>query len=498
MTDCAYIKNSPANCRQMAACALLLVILAVPAMAETVVTEYYAVFMDSKKVGWAQSLRTVDKGIVRITETMEMTLARGGMSMTIKTIETTIESEDGRPIGFEVEETMGDMTKKVIGKLNEQGKVDITTTAAGASKKTMMDWPSDAIMTEALHQFQLSKGLKETTSYQVNIFSPALLTAVPAKITIGPTQQIDLLGSVVELTEVTTAMMVKAESFITVSYVDKKIDAKKTVIPMMGMALELIACDKAFALSNNDVVDFLGRLLVQCPAPISDVESKKSITYHLKPSDAAKLKFPSTDSQTVQSNPDGTITITVSSVAPASGVKFPYEGDSVEILELLKPTRYLQSDDETVSDLARRAVSGTEDTATAVRQIESFVNGYISTKNLSVGYATAADVAVSRQGDCSEHALLAAAMCRAAGIPARVVSGIVYTPSFAGRKDVFIGHAWAEALVADKWICIDPTRAPCGFGTSHIALAVGSGDPVDFFSMLSTLGYFTIEKVVCE
>jgi transglutaminase-like putative cysteine protease len=267
---------------------------------------------------------------------------------------------------------------------------------------------------------------------------------------------------------------------------------------MLGMNLEMVACDRAFALSDNDVVDFLERLLTQCPEAIADVESKKSITYHLKPADAAKVKIPSTDNQTVQLQTDGTISVTVKPIEAASEAKFPYKGDNAEILELLKPTRYLQSDDETVMDLARRAVSGAKDAATAVGQIESFVNGYITAKNLSVGYATAADVAGSRQGDCSEHAVLAAAICRAAGIPAKVVSGIVYVPSFAGRKDVFIGHAWAEALVGDKWICIDPTRAPGGFGAGHIALAAGSGDPVDFFSMLSTLGYFTIEKVVCE
>ena len=89
-------------------------------------------------------------------------------------------------------------------------------------------------------------------------------------------------------------------------------------------------------------------------------------------------------------------------------------------------------------------------------------------------------------------------MCRSAGIPARVVSGIIYANSFAGRNDVFIGHAWAQAYLGDKWICIDPTQTPTGFGPGHITLAIGNGDPAEFFSMLSILGHFTIEKVVCE
>jgi hypothetical protein len=86
-------------------------------------------------------------------------------------------------------------------------------------------------------------------------------------------------------------------------------------------------------------------------------------------------------------------------------------------------------------------------------------------------------------------------MCRAAGVPARVASGIVYIPDFVGRKNVFGGHAWVEAYVGGKWIGLDATRAPNGFDAGHITMASGSGDPADFFSMASTLGYFKIEKI---
>ena len=40
--------------------------------------------------------------------------------------------------------------------------------------------------------------------------------------------------------------------------------------------------------------------------------------------------------------------------------------------------------------------------------------------------ATAAEVARSREGDCTEHAVLLAALARARGIPARVAMGLVY------------------------------------------------------------------------
>ncbi|MHC4213829.1 MAG: hypothetical protein ACYSWP_10700 [Planctomycetota bacterium] len=34
-----------------------------------------------------------------------------------------------------------------------------------------------------------------------------------------------------------------------------------------------------------------------------------------------------------------------------------------------------------------------------------------------------------------------------------------------------------------------------GYGPGHIALAIGDGDPEDFFNLVGTLGQFKIEKI---
>jgi len=94
------------------------------------------------------------------------------------------------------------------------------------------------------------------------------------------------------------------------------------------------------------------------------------------------------------------------------------------------------------------------------QKIEKFVCEYISDKNLSVGYASAAEVAQSREGDCTEHAVLVAALCRAVGIPARVTVGLVYVDSFGGQENIFGPHAWAEVNINSKWYGLDATGAP--------------------------------------
>jgi hypothetical protein len=462
--------------------------------------EYFAVFMEGKKVGHAIQSRSVADGKVTTSENVSITVSRANVSVTIEMTETGIETAKGEPVGFEVTQKLGAMVMKVAGKVDKQGKVSLTTTSMGTEQKSTLQWPQGALMAEGLRLLTLKKGLKEGTQYSVKIFSPGILQAVDAQIHIGPKQNVDLLGRVVALRKVlTTLNMPGAGEIVSTGYVDEDLRVQKNVMPIAGMQIEMVACAKEFALGKNDVLELIDKLFLESPEPLGNVGSAKSITYHLSPiEETADFIIPSNDNQQVQQLKNGKVILTVKPVTAPAGVKFPYKGRDKIILEATKPTRFLQSDHEQVIDLARRAVGGTKDAAEAARKIEAFVAEYIENRSLSVGYASAAEVAVSKQGDCSEFAVLTAAMCRAVGIPAQVVVGIAYVDDFAGFRG-FGGHAWAQAYVGKKWIGLDASFKGAGRGgydAGHIALAAGNGEPADFFNLATTLGQFKIEKVI--
>jgi transglutaminase-like putative cysteine protease len=220
--------------------------------------------------------------------------------------------------------------------------------------------------------------------------------------------------------------------------------------------------------------------------------------YHLEPLPDANLTIPANDNQQIQRLADGKIILTVRPVATPVGVTFPYKGDNEAALKALEPTAFVQSDQKVIIDLARRAVGRTNDAAEAISRIEAFVADYVEDKNLSVGYASAVEVASSRQGDCSEHAVLTAALCRAVGIPAQVVTGLAYVEEWMTVQNGFGGHAWTQAYVGDKWIGLDAAFRGTGRGgydAGHIALAAGNGDPGDFFSLVTSMGQFKIDRV---
>ena len=472
-----------------------------PAETPRDVIEYFAVFMEGKKVGYAIQSRISADDKVTTSEEVSITISRAAVPVTINMTETCFETTDGKPLGFEVAQDMSIMTMQVSGTVDEQGKMTVTTKSMGEEQKSTLEWPSGAVMAEGLRLLTLEKGLKESETYTVKVFSPGILDALDAQIQIGAKQNVDLLGRVVALTEVTTTLNIPgAGEIVSKTYVDENLRTQKNVMPVAGLNIEMVACAKEFALGENDVLELVDKMFVKSPQPLSNLATVKSITYEVIPTKAtANLTIPSNDNQKVQKL-NGKVIVTVEPVSAPAGVNFPYQGSDPTILEATKPTRFLQSNQKEIIDLARRTVGQTKDAAEAIKKIEAFVADYIENTSLSVGYASAAEVVASRQGDCSEFAVLTAAMCRAVGIPAQVVVGIAYVEDFAGLQG-FGGHAWIQAYVGDKWVGLDAAFKGTGRGgydAGHIALAAGGGEPADFLNMASILGQFKIEKVTVK
>jgi hypothetical protein len=502
-------------------------------------TEYFAVFMEGKKVGHAIQRRTVAEGKVTTSEEVSITISRLDIPITVKMTETGIETIDGRPLAFESIQDLGLMAMKVSGTIDEQRKVNVKAMYTGGEQQSTIDWPEGAVMAEGLRLLEMQKGLKEGTEYTAKVFSPQILDSVDVEIYIGPKRNVDLLGRVVSLTEVKTTTKVPLQNLsllgqpagenmgkgipdekvpqfyeiVSTGYVDENLRLQKNITPVMDFEVEMVACTKEFALGENDVLELVSKMFMPSPQPLDNIGSAKAVVYHLQPMAGANdLKIPVTDNQQVRSEA-GRVIVTVRPVAAPAGAKFPYKGKDPAILEAMKPTRFVQSDNKEIIALARKAVGGTKDAAEAVKKIEAFVAGYVENKSLSVGYASAAEVAASKQGDCSEFAVLTAALCRAVGIPAQVVVGVAYvnwdpmmrriinpqTPDTANAEHVFGGHAWVQAYVGDKWVGLDAafkSAGLAGFDPGHIALAVGNGDPEDFFNLLGTIGQFKIEKAI--
>ena len=84
-----------------------------------------------------------------------------------------------------------------------------------------------------------------------------------------------------------------------------------------------------------------------------------------------------------------------------------------------------------------------------------FTHDRIGDKHYRNGFDLASQVAQSLEGDCTEHAVLNAALMRANGFPTRVVLGVIIILGEQGAMAA--GHAWNEIFYDDRWQVRDAT-----------------------------------------
>jgi hypothetical protein len=64
--------------------------------------------------------------------------------------------------------------------------------------------------------------------------------------------------------------------------------------------------------------------------------------------------------------------------------------------------------------------------------------------------------------------VLAAAMCRAVGVPSKTAIGLVYVNK--GGKPMMGFHMWTEVWINGEWIAIDPTLGLGHVGATHLKI----------------------------
>ncbi|HSC93911.1 MAG TPA: transglutaminase domain-containing protein [Burkholderiales bacterium] len=133
----------------------------------------------------------------------------------------------------------------------------------------------------------------------------------------------------------------------------------------------------------------------------------------------------------------------------------------------LQPSVAVQSRDPAIRRLADEIVGGSASTEDRIARILRWLEHNV--EKAPVDVFSALDVLQQRKAECQGHAYLYVALARAAGIPTRMVNGLVYSEEFRG----FLYHSWAESLVGANWQVIDPTFGQAAADATHIKLVEG-------------------------
>ena len=148
-----------------------------------------------------------------------------------------------------------------------------------------------------------------------------------------------------------------------------------------------------------------------------------------------------------------------------------------ECFDFLRPHGFVQTTERLSAFIAQHDLEALrrQDPLTALRRLNE-------TLYQSFGYQpglTDADSPIdlaleAGSGVCQDFAHIMLAICRSWGLPARYVSGYLFTDRDAGdRSDPDATHAWIEVFLPSlRWVGFDPTNN-CLTGERHVAVAVG-------------------------
>jgi transglutaminase-like putative cysteine protease len=156
------------------------------------------------------------------------------------------------------------------------------------------------------------------------------------------------------------------------------------------------------------------------------------------------------------------------------------KGDFVqgECFDFLRPHGYARQTEALAAFVASRNLDELRrhDPLTAARRLSQAIYEAFDYQPGVTEADSPIDLALSQgRGVCQDFAHIMIAICREWGLPARYVSGYLFTQRAEGhdRSDPDATHAWVEVFLPSlRWIGLDPTNN-LEVGERHVCVAVG-------------------------
>ncbi len=227
---------------------------------------------------------------------------------------------------------------------------------------------------------------------------------------------------------------------------------------------------------GTDAFDLMGAIAVRVSQPIPDPRHLARLDAYMR--GLGDLPVPDDRRQSLR---DGIVHVEREPEAAAT-YALPYDGRDRS--SELQATPFQQADHPRIRAAAQAILAGETDPRRAAERLRRWVYDQLDKRPVA-SIPNALQVLDTRAGDCNEHAILFAALARAAGLPARVVAGIVYADR------AFLYHAWDEVWLGVGWLSVDPAFDQMPVDATHVKLI--EGGPETHAALVSVIGKLSIE-----
>ncbi len=443
------------------------------------IDDWAEIYMAGGKVGYAHSSMARNGDLIETNTTMMMQIGRAGQFIKVEMTQATTETIHGAPVTFSSDMDMSVMKTSMRGRVAE-GKVTITSSQLGMEQTQKFTYPKGALMTWGLYRESLKRGFKPGLTYTLKTYAPELRLddAVEAVTTIGDWETLSRCGRVKKGQRVTTSLVSPLGSLESISWVDKTGHPIKQQLVAPGFGnMEIIVADQASAVADFIPPEIFMSTVVKAGRRLDPKRIRRAV-YRLSPQakDGDLGGLPDTGMQKATKRDDGSIDLVVTRQDPParSAAKVVRANASAAMAEYLKSNLLINTSDLELVKVAKRAAGGETAPYKLATKLRRFVSEFVHDKSLNVGFASASEVCRTREGDCSEHGVLLAALGRIQGLPSRVVVGLAYVESFGGQRDVFGYHMWTQFHLDGRWVDFDAALGGDLCSPTRIAFATSS------------------------
>lgn len=479
-----------------------------PSSRKPLLDAWDAAFLKGGRAGYVHTITEViekdGQKLLRTTAELRLTMKRFNETIQLGMDTGTFETPEGKVVGVFMTQYRG-----------KQKALEIRGTVEGRQLKLMLNgnqplkpapWDDGVIGLYRQQTLLRDRKVKPGDSFSYPSFEPSINLVLTTHVKAKDYEAIEIPGTKTKRkllrVESRPERIEKVQLPPLVMWLDEERNQVRAEVEIPGLGtMQLYRTTKAGALSTSGPIappldiglSQLVHLKRRIERPYETTAARYRIT--IRDDDDPASTFARDARQQV-----GAVKGSTFEVAVRAGPHTPIAREATPpAAEFLQSSYFINSADARVKMLARQAVGVEKDAWRKALRIEKWVHGHMTARNHEA-LAPADRVAQTLEGDCTEYAMLMAALCRAAGVPSRTAVGLIYA-DVRGRP-VFAFHMWTEVWARGQWLPLDATLGRGHVGATHLKISDQSWHDTrtmtPLFPVVRVLGRITIDVASVE
>ena len=436
---------------------------------------YLGLYLKGNKIGYSCYESTTAKlnGTLLNRSDSKTVIDAGilGSSMSVTMNSTAWTNRSGRPIQMKFDSSSDGRVNRVLAVFHPTA-VNLELSNGSVKSHRVLALPSGGDVVDDPLSLVLSGGMKAGTTQTFYVLDPSTASFMRNIVHYVGSARVSVLGKSVS----SRLVRIQDSTSTTDVYINGKGDVLKVDAPM---GIVMLPVTKTVALAkatkNSLATDLAEASSIKPDRPIEDPDELSHLK--LKLACASVSEIPSDGYQSVtRLAGDWIVDIHPPKLRETQGYSIVDAGRSKPLW--VEPSLNVPSDSKRFRELAARIIGSKKDVRSASFAIQMYV--YQNMKfNSGIGVLRdASEILDTKDGVCRDFAVLTLTLLRAAGIPARLATGLV------NADGAFYYHAWTEAWDGARWFGVDSVTDRAQLSASHVKLGEGNIDTAFTFAFL--------------